>query len=702
MSSPTPPRAPKLPRRICLHGREREDDYAWLRDENWQNVLRDPALIRDDIRTHLVAENAYVQAIMSGSETLQAALFDEMKGRIKEDDSSVPAPDGAWDYYLRFEAGAQHPIHARRPRARADGEQVLINADAMALASKQAGHSFFKVGAGEHSPNHELYAYSVDEQGSEVWSVRVRDLATGADLADPIGDCYGDFSFSPDSRFLFWVWRDDNGRPAKVFRRPARGGDDVLVYEEPDDGFFLHLGVTESRSHILIVAGSHETNETWTIPAANPAAAPTLFAAREEAILYSITHWDGRWAILTNADDAVDFKIMVCDEAGTARSAWRDFIAHTPGRYLEQTHAFRDHLVRLERVDALPQIVLRNRAGEEHVIAQDEEAYALSLEGGFEYDTAVVRYRYNSPTTPHQWFDYDMGARTKVLRKTQDIPSGHDPAQYRTRRLNARAPDSALVPITLTMRADLAPDGAAPCLLYGYGAYGISQEATFSIRALSLVNRGWVFAQAHTRGGADKGFGWYLDGKREKKPNTFTDFIACAEHLIDAGYAAKGRIVAYGGSAGGMLMGAAANLRPDLWAGIVAAVPFVDVLTTMSDETLPLTPPEWPEWGNPRESVADYDLIASYSPYDKVSAQPYPAILATGGLADPRVTYWEPAKWAAKLRELTTSDRPIGLKINLDSGHAGAAGRFDYLKEIALDYAFAIKSIGEAEAGGPF
>jgi oligopeptidase B len=704
MSRPTPPRAQKLSHPVSLHGRERDDPYAWLRDENWQNVLRDPALIRDDIRAHLVAENAYVQAIMSGSETLQSVLFEEMKGRIKEDDSSVPAPDGVWDYYLRFETGAQHPIHARRPRGAEGREQVLIDADAMARASKAAGHAFFKVGAGEHSPDHTLYAYSVDEQGSEVWSVRVRDLATGADLPSPVADCYGDFSFSPDSRFLFWVWRDDNGRPAKVYRRPARGGaeDDVLVYEEPDDGFFLHIGVTENRGHLLIVAGSHETNETWTIPAADPTAAPKLFAAREDAVLYSVTHWNGRWTILTNADGAVDFKIMVCGEDDTARSAWRDFIAHTPGRYIEQTLAFRDHLVRLERVDALPQVVLRDRAGEERRIAQDEEAYALSLEGGFEYDTTLVRYRYNSPTTPPQWFDYDMATGAKTLRKTQEIPSGHDPAQYRTRRLNAVAPDGALVPITLIMRADLEPNGAAPCLLYGYGAYGISQEATFSIRALSLVNRGWVFAQAHTRGGADKGYGWYVDGKREKKPNTFTDFIACAEHLIGAGYAKAGRIVAYGGSAGGMLMGAAANLRPDLWAGIVAAVPFVDVLNTMSDATLPLTPPEWPEWGNPLESAADYDMIAAYSPYDKVSAQPYPAILATGGLADPRVTYWEPAKWAAKLREMTTSDRPIGLKINLDSGHAGAAGRFDYLKEIALDYAFAIKSIGDAEAGGQF
>lgn len=702
MASIVPPRARIVPHSITLHGRTREDLYAWMRDENWQAVLRDPSLVREDIKQHLIAENAYTKALLADAEALQTRLFEEMKGRIKEDDASVPTSDGPWDYYFRFALGAQHPIYARRPRGAAEGEQVLLDADAMATASKAAGHGFFKVGAVEHSPDHALYAYSVDEQGSEVWQVRVRDLARGEDLGAPVQDCHGDFTFSPDGAHLFWIWRDDNGRPAKVFRRPARGGEDVLVYEEPDDGFFIHIGVTESRRFIQIVCGSHETNETWLIPAAKPTAAPTLFAAREDRVLYSATHWIGRWMVLTNADGAVDFKVMVAEEGATTRAQWREFIPHQPGRYIEHLIAFEDYLARHERIDALPQIVIRNREGQEHFIAQEEEAYALGLEAGFEYASATLRYRYTSPTTPMQWFDYDMGARTRVLRKTQIIPSGHDPSQYIARRLTATAPDGAKVPITVVMRKDTPTDGSAPCLLYGYGAYGLSQEATFSIRSLSLVNRGWIYALAHTRGGADKGFGWYIDGKREKKPNTFTDFIACAETLIETGHAKQGRIVAYGGSAGGMLMGAIANLRPDLWAGILAAVPFVDVLNTMSDASLPLTPPEWPEWGNPLESAEDYDMIEAYSPYDQVSAKPYPAILATGGLADPRVTYWEPSKWAAKLRENTTSGRPVALKINLDSGHAGAAGRFDFLKEIALDYAFAIKSIGDAEAGGPF
>jgi oligopeptidase B len=673
-----------------------------MRDENWQAVLREPALIRDDIKQHLVAENAYTKALMADAETLQTRLFEEMKGRIKEDDSGVPTPDGAWEYYFRYALGAQHPMYVRRPRGVAEGEQVLLDAEAMALASKAAGHGFFKIGAVEHSSDHGLYAFSLDQQGSEVWEVRVRDLATGEELGDPVRDCHGDFAFSPDGQFLFWIWRDDNGRPAKVFRRPARGGEDVLVYEEPDDGFFIHIGITESRKYIQIVCGSHETNETWLIPADTPTAAPVLFAAREEAVLYSATHWDGRWVVLTNADGAVDFKVMAAEEGATARAQWRAFIPHQPGRYIEHVIAFENYLVRHERVDALPQIVIQARGGEEHIIAQDEEAYALGLEAGFEYATTILRFRYTSPTTPMQWIDYDMAARTRTLRKTQIIPSGHDPSRYVARRLTATAKDGAQVPITVLALKDTPLDGSAPLLLYGYGAYGMSQEASFSIRGLSLVNRGWVYALAHTRGGADKGFGWYLDGKREKKPNTFTDFIACAETLIERGYTRKGRIVAYGGSAGGMLMGGITNLRPDLWAGILAAVPFVDVLNTMCDATLPLTPPEWPEWGNPLESADDYAMIEAYSPYDQVKPAPYPAVLATGGLADPRVTYWEPSKWAAKLRANTTSGRPIALKINLDAGHAGAAGRFDFLKEIALDYAFAIKAIGDNEAGGPF
>jgi oligopeptidase B len=691
MTRPARPVARKQPKRIEQLGRLRIDDYAWMKDDNWQAVLRDPALIRPDVRAHLEAENAYTKAMLAAVEPLQAELFAEMKGRIKEDDASVPTPDGPYDYYSRYEIGAQHPIHARRPRGLDDGEVILLDEDAAAK-----GKAFFEVGEADHSPDHSLFAYAVDEQGSEVYRIFVKDLATGALLPEPIESSAGGFAWSPDSRFLFWVWRDDNGRPARIYRRPARGGarDDVLVHDEPDQGFFLSVGVTGSRAYIVIGAGDHETSEVRLIPAADPTAAPKVVEPRTPGLRYDLEHWDGRFLIRTNADGAIDFKVVAAPETDPGRAHWRDWAPHQPGRYLVGIGAFKDWLVRLVRENANNSILLTERGtGVEHTIAFGEEAFALGLSGGYEFDTTILRFVYESPTTPRQWFDYDMAARTRVLRKTQEIPSGHDPARYVAKRLYAIAHDGAQVPITVLVRRDVALDGTAPLMLYGYGAYGLSMEPHFSTRQLSLVDRGWIWAVAHVRGGSEKGWGWFLDGRGPNKPNTFTDFIAVAETLIGEGYGQAGRIVAYGGSAGGMLMGAVANLRPELWAGVIGAVPFVDVLNTMSDDSLPLTAAEWPEWGDPLTDEAAYDLIASYSPYDNIAARPYPAVLATGGLSDARVTYWEPAKWVAKLRELTTGEAPMLLKINLEAGHGGASGRFEFLKEIALDYAFAVWAI---------
>ena len=693
MTLPAAPVAPKKPRRIEQLGRVRTDDYAWMRDENWQEVLRDPKALGADIRDHLDAENAYTKAVLAGTEDLQARLFAEMKGRIKEDDASVPAPDGPWEYYGRYEVGAEHPIHARRPRGQADGEEILLDEQALAK-----GKAFFQVGAAHHSPDHALYAWASDEQGSEYYTIRVKDLASGEELGAPVESAYGDFTFSPDSRWIFWIWRDENARPAKVFRRPARGGEDVLVYEEADQGMFLGVGTASDDSHILIHVGDQETTEVLVIAASDPTADPVVAEPRRKGIKYDLDHWTDRWVIRTNADEAVDFKLCTSKAPAPARATWSDWIAHAPGRYITGFAAYAGHLVRAERVDALDRLVVIDRAGAEHTVAFDEEAYALGLEGGYEYDTTLTRFVYQSPTTPRQWFDYDLATRERTLRKTQEIPSGHDASRYEARRLQATAPDGEQVPITVLMLKDTPLDGSAPVLLYGYGAYGHAMEPTFSIRNLSLVDRGWIWATAHIRGGSDKGWGWFLGGRGDRKTNTFTDFIACAEHLVAEGYGSHGRLAAYGGSAGGMLMGAVANLRPDLWGAVIAAVPFVDVLNTMSDATLPLTPPEWPEWGNPIEDPAAYDRIAGYSPYDRVSAQAYPPILATGGLSDPRVTYWEPAKWVARLREATTGDSPILLKINMDAGHGGASGRFDFLKEIALDYAFAVWALERKEA----
>ena len=685
MTQPKPPVARREPLTHTQLGRSRVDDYGWMKDDNWREVLRDPSVLRADIRAQLEAENAYTREMLASTEALQAQMFAEMRGRIKEDDSSVPSPDGAWDYYVRFDQGAEHPVHGRRPHGSDQGEEVLL--DEVALARD---HAFYQVGAAHHSPDHRLYGWAADAQGSEYYTLNIKEIATGAQVGFPIESAYGDFCFSPDSRWIFWIWRDENARPAKIFRRAIGTDIDELVYDEPDDGMFLGVGLSADDSHILIHSGNQETTEIWLIPAGTPQAAPVDAEPRQPGLKYELDHWTDRWVIRTNADDAVDFKIVQSVATVPARSSWSDLVPHRPGHYVTGVALYADHMVRTERVEANDQIVVRGRAGGEHVVAFDEPAYALSLDGGYEYATTTTRFVYQSPTTPRQWFDYEMDDRTRTLRKSQTVPSGHDPADYVARRLTATASDGAQVPITVLMRKGVALDGAAPVLLYGYGAYGIAMEASFSIRNLSLVDRGWIWAIAHVRGGSDKGWGWFLDGRRETKTNSFTDFIACAEHLVDQGYGTPGRMVAYGGSAGGMLMGAIANLRPDLWAGVVAAVPFVDVLNTMSDTSLPLTPPEWPEWGNPIEDPVAYDQIASYSPYDNVAARAYPPILATGGLSDPRVTYWEPQKWIAKLRAHTTGDGPMLLKINMEAGHGGASGRFDFLKEIALDYAFAV------------
>ncbi|MGV9010045.1 S9 family peptidase [Brevundimonas sp.] len=700
---PVPPVARKIPVTIEQLGRTRTDDYQWMKDDNWQAVLRDPTLIKADVKEHLTAENAYREAMLASTLPLQATMFEEMKGRIKQDDSSVPAADGAWEYYVEYKTGDQHPRYMRVERQgtwMVDGQpvtknfivaptpQLLLDANALAV-----GKAYSEVSAADHSPDHSLFAYAEDAQGSEVHQIYVKDLATGEVLPDPIGSAGGNFVFSPDSQWIFWTNRDDNGRPDKIFRRPARGGETTLVYEETDDGMFQGVGVTSDNQFIVISIANQETSEARIIPAATPTAEPVVLEPRQVARLYDADHWGDRWVIRTNADDSVDFKIVEAPTATPGKANWTDLVPHTPGRYIEGVALVKDFIGRQERADANTRIVIRDRVGAEHEIAVDEPAFSLSLGGASEFDTTTMRYGYNSPSTPTSTYDYDLATRERTLRKVQEVPSGHDPEDYVVERLNAPASDGELVPVTILRRKSTPVDGSAPLLLYGYGSYGIPMAASFSTSRLSLVDRGWIYAIAHIRGGSDKGWNWFLSARRFTKKNSFTDFIAAAEHLIQRRYATAGNIVAQGGSAGGLLMGAVNNMRPDLWAGVIGQVPFVDVINTMSDTSLPLTPPEWPEWGNPIEDAAAYDYMMSYSPYDQVEAKAYPAVLATGGLSDPRVTYWEPEKWVARLRPATTSGKPILLKINMEAGHGGASGRFDYLKEVAHDYAFAIWAI---------
>jgi oligopeptidase B len=694
LMSLTPPVAPRRPHTFARHGISVVDDYAWLKDPNWQEVLRDPGVLDPDIRKYLEAENAYTESLLGHTDALQKALVKEMRGRIKEDDSSVPAPDGPFAYLRKFREGGQHELFGRMPR---NGGEVQIVLDGDLLAKEQ---EYFKFGGARHSPDHRLEAWSADIKGSEYFSLRVRDWANGADRDDLVEETDGGVVWTADCKGFFYVKLDDNHRPMQVWRHRlgTPQTEDTLVYEEQDAGWFTHIHESSSGRFCVIAGGDHETSEQRLIDLSDPDAPPRLIEGRQVGVQYSAADRGDELFILTNADAAIDFKIVTAPLQSPARANWRDLIPHHNGIYVIDFELYSGHLVRLERAHALPAIIIRDlTSGEEHAIAFEEAAYSLDTLGGYEFDTHNLRFSYSSMTTPTEIYDYDMTSRTRVLRKRQEIPSGHNPADYVTTRIMAPSHDGADVPVSILHRKDLRRDGSAPLLLYGYGSYGMAMPASFSANRLSLVDRGFVYAIAHIRGGTDKGWGWYLDGKREKKTNSFDDFAASARALISAKYTSTRRIVAHGGSAGGMLMGAVANRAGDLFAGIVAEVPFVDVLNTMLDDSLPLTPPEWPEWGNPIESEADFKTILSYSPYDNVAARQYPPILAMGGLTDPRVTYWEPAKWIARLRATMSGGGPVLLRINMGAGHGGASGRFDRLDEIAIAYAFALWAVGLAD-----
>lgn len=690
MSQSTPPQAKRLPHSHTHHGVTREDPWAWLRADNWQEVMQAPETLDPEIRAYLDAENTYYEdQFGQPTAALQDKIYKEIRGRIKEDDSGIPSPDGPFAYNSRMLEGKQYPQVVRTLR---DGgpETVLLDCNI------EAGDGYFGFAGADHDRSHRYLAWAADRAGSEYYDIVIRDLDTGTDSPEVITDTAGSYVWSNDSKAIYYTEYDDNHRPYRV-RRHDIGTDqsaDPIIYEESDPGFFVGVGKTQNDKFIVIDAHDHQTSEVYLIDAEN-AGEPRLVAPRVTDREYDIEERDGLLYIRTNANGAEDYKVVTAPLQSPSAENWTDLVPHRPGVLLLDIIVLKNHLLRLERQDGLPRIVVRDlTTGKEDVVRFEEEAYALGMSVGYEFDTTVFRLSYSSPTTPSQVYDVDLATGERTLLKQQEVPSGHDAAQYETRRIFAKAEDGAEVPVTLLYKKGIALDGSNPALLYGYGAYGMSMPASFSVSVLSLVDRGFVYAIAHIRGGMDKGYAWYKNGRREFKSNTFTDFIAAGEALIEAGYTQKGKIVAQGGSAGGMLMGAIANLRPDLWAGIIAQVPFVDVLNTMLDDTLPLTPPEWPEWGNPITSEADYQRIAAYAPYEAVSAQAYPPIFALAGLTDPRVTYWEPAKWVAKLRATATGTAPLYLKTNMGAGHGGASGRFDRLKETAQCYAFAIKSVG--------
>ncbi|MEM1387027.1 MAG: S9 family peptidase [Pseudomonadota bacterium] len=689
-ASPDAPVAEKRPTTQEVHGITLPDDYAWLRAENWQAAMRDPSVLPAEIAAYLEAENAYYTQAMADTEALQATLVAEMRGRIAEDDDSVPRPHGPYLYHRRYVAGGEYPIYVRKPRADGDEEVILdVNHEA-------EGHSYFQMGGSRVCPDHATLAWSADTNGSEFRALRFRDLASGAQTGHVIEDV-GSFAWA-DPATLFYVKVDAQHRPNKLYRHRLGSdpAEDALVYEETDERFYVAIDRSRSGAFMILMAGMNDESEVWLIPTDAPDTAPLVVEPRRTGIEYHVEHQGDQLIILTN-DEAEDFRVVTAPLADPGRANWQDLLPSKPGVMRVGHAAYRDWLIWVERENALPSICyLRRGAPFSAVqrIAFPEAAYALGIDPADDHDSDVLRFVYSSPTTPQQVFDFNLSTGARDLRKETEIPSGHDPSAYVTQRVLAPSHDGAEVPVTLLYRADTPLDGTAPCLLYGYGSYGMSMPAAFSANRLSLVDRGFVHAVAHVRGGEEKGRAWYEAAKFGRKPNTFHDTIAVAETLSAKQVVARDKIVVMGGSAGGLLVGAVVNMRPDLFAGAIADVPFVDMLNTILDASLPLTPGEWSQWGNPIESRAAFDDIRSYSPYDNVTAQAYPAMLVTAGVSDPRVTYWEPAKWVAKLRATKTDDAILMLRTNMSSGHFGKSGRFAALEDAARSFAFAIKACG--------
>ena len=687
---PVPPVAQPRPHSYAVHGITIEDPYHWLKDQSYPDV-DDP-----EVLAYLEAENAYFEAVMSPHMALTDTIFAEIKARQKPNDANVPVRDGHYFYQWRFEAQGQYRIWSRWPVQAAGADdgptaQAEVILDEPALARNV---DYFRLGALSVSNDGRLMAYSTDTTGAERFTLRVKALDTGELLGEVIENTSGNPVWSADDGSFFYTVVDDNWRPHQV-RRHVLGTsveEDSIVYEEHDGGFFVGLSLTSSRDYVVISSGDHVTSEVRLVPAAAPTSAPHLVAARREEHFYSVDHQGDRFVIRTN-DTHKNSRLVTAPDGDPSESSWTTLVAGSDERYILGFQAFADFLAVEERIDGLDHIRLIDRTGESTHIDFPETAYSVGIGTNEEFDSRTLRLGYESMVTPDTVFDFDLDAGELRSRKVQEIPSGYDPAGYATERAMATARDGVRVPVSIVYRKGTPKDGTAPLYLYGYGAYGSGLSPSFSSTRLSLLDRGFVYAIAHVRGGDELGYHWYEAGKLDRRTNTFNDFVDVARHLIAEGFTRPGRIAIAGGSAGGELMGAVVNQAPELWGAVAAHVPFVDVLNTMLDTSLPLTPIEWPEWGNPIEDKAAFEYIRSYSPYDQLKAGHYPPMLVTAGLNDPRVTYWEPAKYVAKLRTLKQDDNPLLMKTNMGAGHGGKSGRFDSLYEVAEEYAFMVWSI---------
>lgn len=683
------PIAKKVPKTLTAHNHDRQDDYYWL------NQREDPAVI-----AHLEAENAYFEARTQEQSGLREELFQEIKGRIKEDDSSVPYMKDGYEYQTKFETGDQYPRYLRR-KLDEDEAKLLLNVNEMAEP-----YDFYNVGGLNVSDDNRYLAYGEDTISRRIYTIHVKDLLTGQNLPDQIPNTTGGSVWSACGQYLFYSVKDEALRPYKIMRHRIGTApqDDAVIYEESDETFRAFVGRSKSKKYIVVGSAQTVSTEYHLLRADDPLGHLRVFQPRERNLEYSIAHIDNRFYILTNKD-AKNFQLMVTHEDQTTKENWQTVIPHRPDTLLEDVDLFKKFLVLSERTNGLTRLrIMENSStppptshlprGEgpgvsDHYLNFPDEAYMAYTSINPEFDTETLRFGYQSMTTPASTFDYNMVTREKTLLKQQPVLGEFSPEDYVSERRFSESRDGTTVPLSIVYHKDTPKDGSAPLLLYAYGSYGHSMDPYFSVARLSLLNRGFIFVIAHIRGGEEMGRSWYEDGKLLKKKNTFTDFIDAGEWLLTNNYTAKAKLFAMGGSAGGLLMGAVANMRPDLWAGVVAQVPFVDVVTTMLDDSIPLTTGEYDEWGNPNEKDY-YDYILSYSPYDQVEAKDYPNMLVTTGLHDSQVQYWEPAKWVAKLRELKTDDNELLLHTDMKVGHGGASGRFDSIKDIARDYAWII------------
>jgi oligopeptidase B len=682
----TIPKINKILNTVKIHNEELIDNYSWIKQKDWKEVILNPNKLNAQVKKYLDEENLFKENQLKDIKDIEKKLFEELKSKIKNEDNSVPKKDGNYFYGYKYNKNSEYPIYYRKNITK-NSEEIILDCE-----KKSKTHTYFNVASISHSHNHKSVAYNIDTNGSEYFSIFVEDIDKKEILSPEIKNTTGDIIWSLDNNYIFYVGLDQNHRPTKVFKHKI-GSDtnkDLLIYEEKDPSFFCSINLSKTKKYLFIRTADHETSEYLFINLQLNETTPVLFKKRIKKIEYDLEHHEKFFLISTNTDEAKNFKIMKSHEQSYQK--WEEFIAYEKDNLILDFILLKDWLVRLERTEGSENIIILNLNNkDQHKISFDEEAYNLSLDHGYEYETDIFRYSYSSPTTPKSIFDYDCKLKKQELKKTQEVPSGHNKDNYICKKIFATAHDNEKIPITILYKKGVKLDSNNYLLLYGYGSYGISIPSNFSTNRLSLVDRGIIYAIAHIRGGKEKGYEWYENGKLLNKKNTFLDFISCAKKLCEDKYTSPKKIIAQGGSAGGLLMGYIANESPDLFLGIIAQVPFVDICNTMLDEDLPLTVTEIPEWGDIKNDKKSFLYVKSYSPYDNVKKQNYPHMLVTGGISDPRVTYWEMTKWVAKLRENKTDNNLLLLHMNMTAGHSGASGRFDYLKEIAMEYGFVLK-----------